>query len=133
MGPVLIAAKALALWIAILVLAIANGALREAVLVPCFGTPAATFASGLLLSAAVFLVAFAGSRWYGPPLGACRAWVVGTSWLALTIVFEFSFGRWQGKSWDELLAAYTFADGNLWLVVLAVVLVSPPIAERLHR
>lgn len=128
----MIAAKALALWVAILVLAIANGALREAVLVPRFGTPAAPMASGLLLSAAVFLVALAGRRWYGLPLGR-HAWLVGISWLALTLAFEFSFGRWQGKPWDELLAAYTFAHGNLWPLVLAVVLVAPAIAERFRR
>lgn len=132
MGPVLIAAKALALWVAIVLLAIANGALRELVLVARFGIPVAPIASGLLLSAAVFLMALAGSRWYGRPLGR-RAWLVGVAWLVLTLVFEFSFGRWQGKSWDELLAAYTFAHGNLWPAVLAVVLASPPIAERLRR
>ena len=35
---------------------------------------------------------------------------MGTGWLALTVVFEFGFGRLVAKqSWDELLADYNVA------------------------
>jgi hypothetical protein len=33
----------------------------------------------------------------------------------------------QHKTWEELWAAYTFADGNLWPLVLVVVLLAPPV------
>jgi hypothetical protein len=45
-------------------------------------------------------------------------------------LFEFGFGLAQGKPWSELLAAYTFKDGNLWPVVLLAVLVAPYLCLR---
>jgi hypothetical protein len=59
--------------------------------------------------------------------------IVGLSWVALTIVFEFAFGLSQGQSYQELLAAYTFTDGNIWPVVLVVIALSPWLAVRIRR
>ena len=50
-------AKAVALWLGILALAMLNGAAREKLLVPSLGSFGALVLSGLLLSACVFLVA----------------------------------------------------------------------------
>jgi hypothetical protein len=62
-----------------------------------------------------------------------QAFAVGAFWLALTLVFEFGFGRFvQGKPWSDLLDAYTFARGNLWPLVLLVILLSPPVVHRLR-
>ena len=122
-----LAFKALVAWFLILLLAIANGGLREAVLTPWLGLTGSLVVSGLLLSALVALVAWGLVRssrgvTVGQGLG------VGMAWLVLTVVFEFSFGRLvQHKTWDELWAAYTFADGNLWPLVLGVVLLAPPV------
>ncbi|MBL8446270.1 MAG: hypothetical protein JNJ44_02530, partial [Zoogloeaceae bacterium] len=56
-----------------------------------------------------------------------QGWQVGIGWLASTVVFEFGMGRWVlGKPWSDLLAAYTFTDGNLWPLVLLTVLLAPP-------
>lgn len=57
---------------------------------------------------------------------------MGLGGLALTLVFEFSFGLWQGESWPVLLEAYSFKDGNIWPVVLAVTALAPYIATRLR-
>jgi hypothetical protein len=119
-----VALKALVIWVGILVLAVANGVLREFVLIPGFGTPAALVLSGLLLSALVIGVAYLSLPWLqiSRPVQLC---VVGLGWLALTLVFEFSFGLWQGKSRSELLEAYTFKGGNIWPVVLAATALAP--------
>ncbi len=45
--------KALAVWFGILVLAILNGMLREAVLLPAFGAPLGMILSGILLVTAL--------------------------------------------------------------------------------
>lgn len=126
-----VALKALVVWIGILVLAIANGVLRESVLVPAFGTPPALVLSGLLLSALIIGVAYVSLPWLHitRPLVLC---IVGLGWLVLTLFFEFSFGLWQGKSWSELLEAYTFKDGNIWPVVVAATALAPYIAARLR-
>ncbi|WP_203301043.1 hypothetical protein [Marinobacter sediminum] len=126
-----VALKALAIWVGILVLAVANGVLRESVFVPEFGIPVALVLSGLLLSASIIGVAYFSLPWLqiSRPVGFC---VVGVGWLVLTLVFEFSFGLWQGKSWSELLEAYTFKGGNIWPVVLAATVLAPYIAAKLR-
>lgn len=117
--------KSLLAWLVILVLAVANGALREAVLVPSFGRASGLVLSGVLLSLLVALVAHAFVR-FTKNVTASQGLLVGVFWLCLTLVFEFSFGRYvQHKSWTELIDAYTFKDGNLWPVVLLVTLLAP--------
>jgi hypothetical protein len=126
-----VALKALVIWFGILVLAVANGVLREFVLIPAFGTPAALVLSGLLLSALIIGVVYLSFPWLqiSRPVQLC---VVGLGWIVLTLVFEFSFGLWQGKSWSELLEAYTFKGGNIWPVVLAATALAPYIAAKLR-
>lgn len=130
-GPaVLIGLKALALWFAILAFAVLNGAAREALLIPALGSFGAFIASGALLSACIFAVAWLAAPWYGR-LSSTQWFLVGLFWLALTLAFEFGFGRLvQGKSWSELWEAYTFAGGNIWPLVLVVALLSPWLAAR---
>jgi len=125
--------KATALWLAILVLAVLNGALREKMLVPAFGSVTGLVLSGTIVSICIFLVAFAAVPWYGRL--ASRQWfLIGLFWVLLTVVFEFSFGRFvQDKTWAELFNAYTFQGGNLWPTVLLVTLLSPWYAARLRR
>lgn len=124
--------RAVLVWALILACAILNGGLRESVLVPALGRSAGLVASGLLLSAIVAAVAFASIRW----MGATRrstAWGIGSLWLLATLAFEFGFGAGvQHKSAAELLQAYTFRDGNLWPLVLAVVFVAPATAWHLR-
>lgn len=126
------ALKALAIWLCILTLAIANGLFREAVLLPAFGIPTAFVLSGLLLSALILGVAWVSLPWFRLRRPG-QFWLVGFGWLALTLAFEFSFGLAQGKSWPVMLEAYTFKDGNLWPVVLAVTTCAPFIAAKMRR
>jgi len=115
-------------WLLILCLAVANGALREAVLIPSLGRSFGLVLSGVLLSLLIALVAYAfvRSRTRHSP---AQGMFVGVFWLFLTLVFEFGFGRLvQHKSWSELLDAYTFNGGNIWPVVLLVTLLAPYIA-----
>ena len=127
-----IAAKALVIWFGILVLAIANGTLREAVLIPVLGNVPGLILSGVILSALILAVAYFSLPWFGP-VPVVRYIAVGLSWLSLTLVFEFTFGRLiQGKPWSELLEAYTFKGGNIWLAVLLVVAVAPYISAKIR-
>jgi hypothetical protein len=124
--------KALGLWMAILMLAMLNGTLREKALMPMFGDVTAMVSSGVLLSVCILLVAWVAAPWFGS-LSARQWLLIGLFWLGLTLVFEFAFGRLvQHKSWAELLAAYTFNGGNLWPLVLAVTLLAPWMAARLR-
>jgi hypothetical protein len=120
-------------WCCILVLAIANGGLREAVLIPQIGSALGTAISGLLLMLAVCLVAFFLLRLRPPRKVSHTIWL-GAAWLFATLAFEFIFGALvQRKSMRELLAAYTFQGGNLWPCVLLAVLVAPYVVARFSR
>jgi len=124
--------KAAAVWLLILVCAVLNGALREAVLVPRFGQSAGLMASGLLLSVCILGVSVALVPWFGT-LSTSRCLLVGLFWLCLTLMFEFGLGRLvQHKRWSELFEAYTFKGGNLWLVVLVITFLAPLLAARLR-
>lgn len=127
-----IATKVFAIWFGILVLAIANGLLRETILIPVLGMTPGLFLSGVLLSAFILAVTYFSLPWFGPvPVPVYIA--LGMSWLCLTLAFEFSSGRLiQGKPWSELLEAYTFKGGNIWPVVLLAVAASPYIAARIR-
>lgn len=125
-------AKAGALWLAILALAMANGTLREKWLVPSLGSVSALVLSGILLSGCIFVVALLAAPWVGR-LSSARWLALGALWLAMTLAFEFGFGRLvQHKPWAEILEAYTFKGGNLWPAVLVVVLISPWLAAKLR-
>lgn len=123
--------KSLLVWLAILMLAIINGVLREIVLVPWLGSAAGLALSGVLLSVLIVVISYAVLPWLG--VRQIRGLLsLGLIWLGLTLVFEFAFGLWQGKPWSVLLEAYTFKDGNLWSLVLLVTMLSPCIAARLR-
>ncbi|MHB8771664.1 MAG: hypothetical protein ACYC7J_11735 [Syntrophales bacterium] len=113
-------------------LAILNGMLREKVLIPALGSFAGLIASGAILSLCILLVASAAAPWYGPL--AFRQWIlIGLFWLLLTVVFEFSFGRFaQHKTWAELFDAYSFRGGNLWPIALVATLISPWLAAKIR-
>ena len=77
--------RALLVWVVLLLLAIANGVLREAVLIPRLGGPSGLVLSGLLLSALILVLAWwllpwIGVRGHGPLLltglvcGAAARW-----------------------------------------------------------
>jgi hypothetical protein len=132
MAPSRLLRKAVLVWLLVLALAVANGAFPEAVLLPSLGKPAALVLSGLLLAACIVAAAFLFLRWPHPLTTA--AWLgLGLLWLALTLLFEFAFGRFvRGLSWQELLAAYQFRDGNLWPLVLVVTFLAPLLGARLR-
>jgi hypothetical protein len=123
--------KALTIWAVILLLAVLNGALRETILIPKFGPTMSLIFSALILSILIFVVAYFSLPWFGLRCSA-ELVTVGLAWLALTIVFEFSFGLWLGKSWQVMFEAYTFKDGNLWPVVLVVTTLAPYLSAKLR-
>ena len=126
-----IVGKVLAVWFGILLLAMLNGILREAVLIPGLGLTAAMLTSGLLLAGLIVVVSVACLPWLGVRTapGLLR---IGLAWLLLTLVFEFSFGLMRGLDWQQMLEPYRFKDANLWPLVLLVTVLAPRLAARLR-
>lgn len=128
----LVTTKAVGVWFVILLAAFANGALRELILIPAFGSMTAQLASGVLLSVAVVAIAVLGAPWLGS-MHPTDALLIGLLWVCLTLTFEFGFGLLvQRKTLATLLAAYTFKDGNLWPVVVVVTGLAPLVAARIR-
>lgn len=124
--------RALLAWTLIMPLAILNGILREILISPLLGYRIALPLSGILLALLILGLTWTALPMLGP-LAARRCRMIGTGWLALTVAFEFGFGRMvAGKSWSDLLQAYDVMSGNLWPAVLAVTAAAPWLMAKLR-
>jgi hypothetical protein len=82
-----------------------------------------------MLCAGILIVTYFAVPWIQP--GSLRGTIaIGLTWLALTLTFEFGFGRARGKPWAELLADYDVLEGRIWVLVLVTTAVAPYVAAR---
>ena len=58
--------------------------------------------------------------------------MIGFTWLCLTVLIEFTFGYLQGVPWSVLIEAYRFKDGNMWPIVLLVLIVAPYLSASIR-
>lgn len=121
--------RATLVWLLLVAIAIANGLVREAVLTPRWGAATGHVVSSLTLSGLIVFVAWLTIGWVAPA-SAAAGFVAGGWWLLLTVGFEFGFGRWRGRGWDELLADYDLSRGRIWLLVLVATFLSPWLVGR---
>jgi len=126
---------ALAVWAALLVAGFANGVFRQAVLEPRLSHLLSQTLSTLILCGAITAITFLFIRSIGIEYTAYDLLLIGALWVALTVIFEFGFFHYvMGESWDNLLAQYNILKGNLWLFVLATLLLAPVLVDwLLHR
>ena len=120
-------------WLLLLTSAVLNGTVRQALLVPAIGEHAGHIVSTVALAGIIFVVGWLTSAWLN--LVSWReAWLVGSVWLVLTVAFEFLGGHFLfGTPWPKLLADYDLTRGRMWIVVLVVTALTPPIVYRLDR
>jgi hypothetical protein len=119
-------------WFPMVLIAIANGVLRQS----WYGEHLAELRAHQVstLTAAVVLGAYMWAvirRWR--PDSATIAIGIGLMWLLMTVCFEFLFGHFvAGHSWERLLHDYDFSAGRLWLLLLAWVMAAPYLFFRLR-
>jgi hypothetical protein len=124
--------RAALVWLGLLVVAVANGGVRQALLVPRFGDPVGHVISTLTLSAAILAVAWLAIGWIGPA-SAGEAWRIGALWVVLTLAFELLAGHYLfGAPWSRLLADYDVLRGRIWVLVLVATAAAPFLAARLR-
>jgi hypothetical protein len=120
-------------WFGILILAIANGAFRQALLVPRLGEQVGHILSTLLLSVLVIGAAWLLVPWIRP-LTARDTWLIGVLWVVMTVAFEFLGGHYLFRTpWERLLADYNVAQGRIWVLVLMTTLLAPVLVQALRR
>ena len=118
-------------WLGLLLLAMLNGTVRGTVLQPRLGEETARRVATVVLLAALTAYVHRLQRRHPIP-DAEHAWVVGMSWVVMTLGFEFGFGRLVGKlAWSELLADYDVRAGRIWVLVPLWTAVAPEVMRRL--
>lgn len=117
-------------WIALLVLAILNGAFRDMGYKKNTGDLLAHQLSTVIL-VLLFITATAFIVKHYPPVSASQALLLGLSWMALTLGFEFGFGRYRGNSWEKLFADYNIMEGRIWILVPLCLAIAPYIFYKL--
>jgi len=126
-------AKALLIWILLVVVAVLNGGVRTAFLAPRFGELGGHVISTAILCGVIFVVAWWTIPWLGPR-GVRQALLIGTVWMVLTVAFEFLAGHYLfGPSWARLLAGYNLLHGRVWIVVPLATLLAPARAFSRRR
>lgn len=125
--------KYLAAWFVMLLVSVANGALRDFTYGKHMDVLSAhqisCVTSILLLGVVIALFV----RRYRPE-SARHAMLVGVFWMTLTVAFEFLFFHYVGgHPWPALWQSYDVLHGQMWLFVLLWVAVAPYVFFRLHR
>jgi hypothetical protein len=108
--------RGLVIWCLLPVIAVGNGAFREAVLIPRVGQQVGHILSTIMLSIGILIAAYIAVPWIRPS-SPSQAFAVGVIWVALTLAFEFGFGRYRGRTLSELFADYNLLRGRIWIVV----------------
>ena len=125
--------RAFVVWVVLLVLAVVNGAAREAWLVPRIGGSAGHAVSSLSLSAGIGLLSWLTIGWINPA-STRDAFLIGLVWLSLTLAFEFLAGHYVfRKPWNELFADYDIVSGRIWVLVLVTTMVAPLLSAYMHH
>jgi hypothetical protein len=111
-------------------IAVANGTFRQAVLLPRLGDSLARQLS--TISLLLLFALYTGVVFRIWPLASARlALGVGLAWLALTLAFEFGLGYYVSHlAWRDMLAEYDLASGRLWVLVPVWVAVAPYVFYR---
>ena len=89
-------------WFLFLLLAIMNGALRNAVLTPRLGEFWGHITSTILLSTAMLVVTWLTIEWIRPARST-EALLIGGGWALMTVAFEFLAGHYVfGSPWEAV-------------------------------
>ena len=116
----------LTVWVVFVVLAIMNGAAREIFYAPRVGDHTGHIISSIIAIVYILIVTYMFVSRIKPHVSKRDLFLIGTVWLAMTIVFEFGFGHYiMGHSWSHLLADYNILEGKLWSLVLLTTFAAP--------
>lgn len=119
-------------WIPMLVLAVANGALRQLTFARVMPELRAHQLSTLIGSAVIGLfIWFVIRAW--PPASSREVLLIGLVWLVLTVAFEFFMGLVLAhRPLSEVLRDYDLLAGRVWVLFLVWLTFAPWVFFRLR-
>jgi hypothetical protein len=120
-----------AAWVPMLLIAIANGALRQLtfgkVMPELRAHQLSTAIGSVLIGLFIWVVV---NLW--PLTSARQALSIGLVWSALTVAFEFIFGHFvMHRPWNQLFHDYDLVHGRVWTLFLIWLTLAPYIFFRL--
>jgi hypothetical protein len=118
-------ARAFGGWVLILLVAVINGGIREALIIPRTNEAAGHTISVISLCTAILVLSWLIIGWIRPT--TVRAvWRIAAMWVALTLAFEFLAGHYLfGTPWRQLLTDYNIFRGRTWVLVLITTAIAP--------
>lgn len=122
-------ARALAVWLVIMVAEAIHGTLRQLFLTPVVGDLPARQIGVSVGSAIVFVIAWLGIRWIRAR-GLPQQMLVGAMWVLLTVAFEVGLGAALGYSRERILSDYDVTAGGFMGFGLLFMLLAPALAAR---
>lgn len=120
-------------WIPMALIGIVNGILRETT----YGKKMPELRAHQL-SSLLGILFFGGYVWLLTArwqiASAAQALAIGFSWLVMTVLFEFAFGRLvDHREWSRLLRDYNLAAGRMWGLVLLWIAFAPYVCFILRQ
>lgn len=115
----------LGLWVLMAIVAVANGGLRETLIIPRVGEYAGHLLSTALLVTAILLISALYFRGTGIAHTRAELLLVGAGWTILTVGFEFLVGHVEGTPVSVTLGQYNVLAGQVWIAVSLTLLCSP--------
>lgn len=120
-------------WFLLLIVAVANGTLRDWVYKNSLGELRAHQLS-TFIAIMLFATVVGGLSRVWKLESASQAWTVGFIWLALTLAFEFLFFHYvAGKPWNVLLHDYNIMEGRVWILVVIWTTIAPAVFFYLDK
>lgn len=125
--------RAFLVWLTMVPVAIFNGAMRGVLFTPHVSELTAHIASTTTGTVAMTIVSFCLIPFIRPA-SRRQAYSVGAFWVALTVIFEFSFGHFSmGHSWGHLFADYNLFAGRVWSLFLVAIFWMPYLTAKLRK
>lgn len=119
-------------WLGMVIIAVANGIVREKLYSQSMSELAAhqlsTLIAIILLSIYIFVLTLV-----FPIQSARQAFTISGIWITMTVIFEFVFGHFvAGHSWTTLFTDYNIFKGRVWVLVLIWTFIAPYVFYRLR-
>ena len=119
-------------WLPMIAIAFANAALREMIFMKHFNELKAH-----QLSTSTLIILCSLYVWFVFPFlnikNDKQAFLFGLLWVLLTVLFEFSLGRFLNRPWTNLFKDYNIFSGRPWLLFLIWLFFLPYVCQIVRR